>query len=156
MNKTTLNIPLPMNERVLTYAPGSKERALLNAELKRQSQQVLDIPLIIDGREIRTGNIADSVSPHDHAHVLAHYHKAGKKEIQMVIDAALKARHYWQNLPWTDRAAIFLKAADLISTKYRYILNAATMLNQSKNVYQAEKTLHRLDQYRSTKLYGRP
>jgi len=138
MMKTTLNMPVPINENVLSYAPGSKERALLTEEIKKQSQQVLDIPLIIGGQEVRTGNIADSVCPHDHSHVLAHYHKAGKNEIQMAIDASLKARKHWQSLAWTERAAIFLKAADLISTKYRYILNAATMLNQSKNPYQAE------------------
>ncbi len=138
MVKTTLNIPVPTNETVLSYAPGTEERTLLTAELQKQYQQQLDIPLIIGGQEIRTGNTAKSVCPHNHSHVLATYHKAGEKEIKMAIEASLNARQRWQNMPWTERASIFLKAADLISTKYRYVLNAATMLNQSKNPYQAE------------------
>jgi 1-pyrroline-5-carboxylate dehydrogenase len=138
MIETTLNIPVPVNEKVLSYAPGTPERALLTAELEKHYRRELDIPLIIDGREIRTGNTAASVCPHNHSHVLAHFHKAGEKEIHMAIDAALNARLYWQSLPWTERAAIFLKAADLVSGKYRMVLNAATMLNQGKNPYQAE------------------
>lgn len=138
MIETTLNIPVPVNEKVLSYAPDTPERALLTVELEEQYRRELDIPLIIGGREIRTGNTADSVCPHNHSHVLAHFHKAGEKEIHMAIDAALNARLYWQSLPWTERAAIFLKAADLIAGKYRMVLNAATMLNQGKNPYQAE------------------
>lgn len=138
MIKTTLNIPVPVNEKVLSYAPGTKERAMLLEELENQYRQELDIPLIIGGREIRTGNTTAAVCPHNHAHVLGYFHKAGEKEIHMAIDAALNARQKWQKLPWEDRAAIFLKAADLVAGKYRMVLNAATMLNQGKNPHQAE------------------
>jgi 1-pyrroline-5-carboxylate dehydrogenase len=138
MIKTALNLPVPINEKVLSYAPGSQERALLSSELEKQYQQELEIPLIIGGQEIRTGNTTASICPHNHSHVLAYYHKAGEKEIHMAIAASLNARQHWQSLSWTERAMIFLKAADLVSTKYRFVLNAATMLNQGKNPHQAE------------------
>lgn len=131
-------IPDPLNEPVLAYAPGSPERARLKAELDRQYAQTLEIPLIIGGQEIRTGKTATAVCPHEHGHVLATYHLAGPAEIQAAIDTALAARRAWGELPWTERAAVFLRMADLITHKYRYILNAATMLGQSKNAYQAE------------------
>lgn len=131
-------IPEPLNEPVLAYAPGSPERARLKAELDRQYAQTLEIPLIIGGQEIRTGKTATAVCPHEHGHVLATYHLAGPAEIQAAIDTSLAARQTWAELPWTERAAVFLRMADLITHKYRYILNAATMLGQSKNAYQAE------------------
>jgi 1-pyrroline-5-carboxylate dehydrogenase len=138
MTNGIFTVPAPYNEPVLTYAPGSRERELLKAELDRQYHQQLDIPLIIGGREIRTGRTAKAVSPHDHQHVTATFHLAGPAEVQMAIDAAVAARHSWAELPWHERAAVFLRMADLITAKYRYILNAATMLGQSKNAYQAE------------------
>jgi 1-pyrroline-5-carboxylate dehydrogenase len=138
MTNGIFSVPAPYNESVLTYAPGSEERARLKAELDRQYKQQLDIPLIIGGKEVRTGRTAQAVCPHEHGHVLATYHLAGPTDVQMAIDAAVQARHAWAELPWHERAAVFLRMADLITAKYRYILNAATMLNQSKNAYQAE------------------
>jgi len=138
MANTLFAIQEPLNEPVYSYAPGTRERELLDIELKKQSEEQIEIPLIIGGREIYTGDTGKAVMPHDHAHILATYHKAGEQEIHMAIEAALKAKKDWEALHWIDRASIILKAGELISTKYRYILNAATMLNQSKNVFQAE------------------
>lgn len=138
MSNAVFQIQKPLNEVTYDYAPGSKERTLLNAEVKKQYNQILDIPLIIGGKEIRTGDTSRCICPHEHSHTLANFHKASEKEVDMAIEAALKAKAGWENLHWSDRAAIFMKAADLISTKYRYVLNAATILNQSKNPYQAE------------------
>jgi 1-pyrroline-5-carboxylate dehydrogenase len=138
MLNAIFSLPDSYNEPIQPYAPGSKERALLKAELDRQFNQVLDIPLIIGGQEIRTGNLQKAVCPHDHQHVLATYHEAGEAEVRLAIDAALAAKYQWEHTAWEDRAAIFHKMASLISSKYRYILNAATMLNQSKSAYQAE------------------
>ncbi len=138
MNNAQFEIPLPANEPVLSYAPGSRERKLITDELNRQYGLTLDIPLIIGGREVRTGKIGIAICPHEHQHVLAQFHKAGEPEVRLAIQAALVAQEKWERTPWYDRAAIFLRAADLVSGKYRYILNAATMLNQSKNVHQAE------------------
>ncbi|MGM0596568.1 MAG: L-glutamate gamma-semialdehyde dehydrogenase [Myxococcota bacterium] len=132
------NLPTPVNEPVLNYKPGSKERKLVEQELQRQLDEDLEIPLIIGGETVNTGNTGKIVCPHDHRKVLATYHKAGEKEVKMAIDAALEAKEKWAQMHWSDRAAIFLKAAELITTKYRYILNAATMLNQSKSIHQAE------------------
>ncbi|MHC4885627.1 MAG: L-glutamate gamma-semialdehyde dehydrogenase [Planctomycetota bacterium] len=131
-------VPTPMNEPVLSYAPGTPERTLLKEELNRQFSECLDIPLIIGGKEIRTGNTAKAVCPHDHQHVLATYHLAGPEEIHQAVQAAQEAKAAWEAMAWTDRVAIFLKMAELITVKYRYVLNAATMLNQSKNPFQAE------------------
>ena len=138
MNNAIIQFPVPQNEPVKAYLEGSPERVALEAELKRQYNTVLDIPLIIGGKEIRTGDTGKVVCPHEHGHVLATFHKAGEKEIKMAIDTAMKAREEWCRTPWTTRAAIVLKCAELLATKYRPILNAACMLGQSKNFYQAE------------------
>ena len=138
MNNAIIQFPLPQNEPVKAYLKGSPERVALEAELERQYNTVLDIPLIIGGKEIRTGNTGKVVCPHEHGHVLATFHKAGEKEVKMAIDAAMKAREEWSRTPWTTRAAIVLKCAELLATKYRPIMNAACMLGQSKNFYQAE------------------
>lgn len=138
MNNSIFSFPLPANEPVKTYLPGSPERIALDAEIKRISSEVIDIPLIIGGQEVRTGNVGNVVMPHNHQHVLATYHKAGEKEVQMAIDAALSAHKEWSETDWRVRAAIMLKAADLIAGKYRATINAACMLGQSKNIYQAE------------------
>ncbi len=132
------SIPDPFNEPVKSYRKGSQERKILEEELNRQYSRKIEIPLIIGGREVKTGNTANAVCPHEHGHVLAEYHKAGKAEVKKAIEAALEAKKAWAALPWEERAGVFLKAAELITVKYRYILNAATMLNQSKNVHQAE------------------
>ncbi|MCX6548470.1 MAG: L-glutamate gamma-semialdehyde dehydrogenase, partial [Acidobacteria bacterium] len=138
MSNAIFSLPDSHNEPILTYAPGSPERALLKAELERQYNLVLDIPLIIGGQEVRTGRVDRVVCPHDHGHVLATFHEAGETEVRQAIAAAMAAKKAWEATPWEDRAAIFHKMASLISTKYRYILNAATMLGQSKTAYQAE------------------
>ncbi len=138
MSNAIFNIPKPSNEPVLNYAPGSKERELLQKEIERLSSETLEIPVIIGGKEIKTGKTGTCVCPHDHKKVLANYHMAGEKEVQMAIEASQKAKKQWEKLDWAERASIFLKMAQLITTKYRYILNAATMLNQSKNAFQAE------------------
>ncbi|MBN2892459.1 MAG: L-glutamate gamma-semialdehyde dehydrogenase [Bacteroidales bacterium] len=126
------------NETVLNYAPGSKEREEVKVWLDKIGNETLDIPIIIGGKEIRTGNTKKALVPHDHKTVLAEYHIAGKEELLMAVDAAMEAKKVWENMPWDQRAFIFLRAAELLATKYRPIMNAATMLNQSKTAYQAE------------------
>ena len=111
MNNAVINFPLPANEPVKAYMPGSPERVALEAELERQSKIVVDIPIIIGGKEIRTGDTGTVTCPHDHKHVLATYHKVTKKEIKMAIDAAMKAWKEWSRTPWTTRAAIVMKMA---------------------------------------------
>ncbi len=138
MANARFRVSKPANEPVLAYAPASPERTLLTRDLARQARETLEIPLIIGGRPVTTGDLGRVVMPHDHGHLLARYHKAGPQEVRLAIAAAQAAREGWEELPWSDRAAIFLKAAQLISTRCRMRLNAATMLNQSKNVIQAE------------------
>lgn len=138
MNNAIYNFREPKNEPVLSYGPGSPERKLLEEELKAQKNQVIDIPLIIGGKEIRTGKTGKIVMPSDHKHVLATYHQATEKEASLAIEAALEAKCEWMTLSWMERAAVMAKAAELISKKYRYRINAATMLGQGKNVMQAE------------------
>ena len=138
MNNAIFTFPRPCNEPVKSYLPGSRERILLMEELGHQTEHPIEIPLIIGGREVRTGEIGKVVMPHNHAKVLATYHKAGAKEVEMAIAAALQAHESWMNFSWIERASIMLKAAELIATKYRYVINAATMLGQSKSIFQAE------------------
>ncbi len=138
MNNAIISFPTPANEPVKAYLAGSPERAKLDAELERQSKIVVDIPIIIGGKEIRTGDVGQVTCPHDHKHVLATYHKVGKKEVEMAVEAAMEAHKQWSRTPWTTRAAIVMKMAELLATKYRPIMNAACMLGQSKNIYQAE------------------
>ena len=138
MLKGFFNIPTPVNEPVYDYAPGSKERQLLQNALRQAREEEADIPMFIQGKEVRTDNKGELRPPHDHKHLIGYYHKGEKKHIEAAIRVALEAKKDWESLPWEERAAIFLKAADLIAGKYRYQLNAATMLGQSKNAYQAE------------------
>ncbi len=138
MNNAVFTFPMPQNETVKSYAPGTKERSELKLMLEKLSSEVIEIPLIIGGKEIRTGNMGDVVMPHKHKHILAKYHKAGADDVKLAIDAAMHAHKTWSAMPWVERASIVLKAAELIATKYRALLNAATMLGQSKNPYQAE------------------
>ncbi|KYP14249.1 L-glutamate gamma-semialdehyde dehydrogenase [Flavihumibacter sp. CACIAM 22H1] len=130
--------PLPVNEPVLNYAPGSPEKIRQKKVLAELKKKEADIPMYIGGRAVRTGNKVAIHAPHERAHVLGHFHAGDKKHVQQAIDAALKAKESWAAMSWENRAAIFLKAADLIATKYRPYLNGTTMLGQSKNVYQAE------------------
>ena len=138
MLKGFFNVPAPVNETILNYAPGSAERALLQKALAEARSKQIDVPMYINGQEIRNENKVAIRPPHDHQHILGFYNQGDKSHIADAINAALAAKTSWENLPWEHRAAIFLKAADLIAGPYRYKLNAATMLGQSKNAYQAE------------------
>lgn len=138
MNNAIFNFREPVNEPICSYLPESREWQQLSQELERQSAQQIEIPLIIGGQEIRTGQTGNVIMPHDHNHVLATYHKAGEREIQLAIEASLQAKESWMTMHWIERASIFLKIGELIAKKYRFLLNAATMLGQGKNVYQAE------------------
>jgi 1-pyrroline-5-carboxylate dehydrogenase len=131
-------IPPPVNDPNRTYAPGSPEREALKARLKSMAGERIDIPLVIGGREIRTGKTAQAVMPHDHRHVLADYHLAGPEHIEQAIAASTAARREWAGWPWEERAGVLLKAAELLATTWRPTVNAATMLGQSKTAYQAE------------------
>ncbi len=130
--------PAPVNEPILSYAPGTPERAALKAELDRMSNEVVEIPLIIGGEEVRTGRVVDVTMPHDHRHVLARVHQAGPEEARAAIEAARKAWNEWSNWGWEDRVAVFLRAADLLAGPWRATINASTMLGQSKTAFQAE------------------
>lgn len=138
MLKGFFTVPTPTNEPVYSYAPGTKERSLLKEAIAAARATEIDIPMYIGGKEVRSSKKVKITPPHDHKHVLGYFNQGTKENVKEAIDAALAAKNDWENLPWEQRAAIFLKAAELISTKYRYKLNAATMLGQSKNPYQAE------------------
>ncbi len=138
MNNAIFKFERPKNEPILGYEPCSPERVALEKEIKTLSESVMDIPLIIGGKEIRTGVTGKVVMPHNHSHVLATYHMAGEKEVNMAIEAALVAHKTWSTISWVERLSITIKAAELISKKYRGLINAATMLGQGKSVYQAE------------------
>jgi 1-pyrroline-5-carboxylate dehydrogenase len=129
---------MPANEPVKSYAPGSPERrAALETYGKMYNEQI-EIPMVIGGRDVRTGQLRDVTPPHDYGHVIGRYHLGGAADVQAAIDAALRAKPAWEAMAWHERAAVFMKAADLLAYKYRYVLNAATMLAQSKNLFQAE------------------
>jgi 1-pyrroline-5-carboxylate dehydrogenase len=132
------NIPPAFNEPVLNYAPNSAERISLKAALKEAREKVMDIPMYINGKEVRTGKTKALNPPHDHQHLLGHFHQGDASHVKDAIDAALAAKEKWAAMEWEQRASIFLKAADLLAGPYRYKMNAATMLGQSKNAYQAE------------------
>jgi 1-pyrroline-5-carboxylate dehydrogenase len=131
-------LPAPVNEPVRQYAPGTAERASLKARLASMAGERIDIPLVIGGAPVRTGSLAEAVMPHDHRHVLADWHQAGRADVTRAIDAALAAGREWGAWSWEDRVAVFLKAAELLATTHRDTLNAATMLGQSKTPFQAE------------------
>src|ERR1700741_3584042 len=131
-------VPEPHNEPVRSYAPGTAEREELRVRLAELESQQLDIPLVIGGEEVRTGNTFEAVEPHKRAHVLATVHKGGATEVERAIAAAAEAWNDWSRTPWEERAAIFLRAAELLAGPWRSTLNAATMLGQSKTAHQAE------------------
>ncbi len=130
--------PTPVNEPVLGYLPGSSERIELKEELTRQSNEVIEIPCIINGVEVYTNDIVEQVMPHNHGHVIARVHMAGKNEVEDAIQASLDAHDSWSSMPWEARCAIFLKASELLRGEYRAKINASTMINQSKTCHQAE------------------
>lgn len=138
LNNAVVNMPKPENEPILGYAPGSPEKRLLKEALAEMGETILDIPVIVGGEEIRTGNTGNVLMPHDHGKVMATYHKAGNIEVQKAIDAAVAAQSGWRAMRWEERCAIFLKAADLLAAKYRYQMNAGAMLSAGKTVFQAE------------------
>ena len=138
MSNAVFHPPVAVNESILSYAPGTEERKLLQETVAKMRSEEKDIPMFIDGEEVRTGNKVSMHPPYDHKHLLGHYHRGDKSHIQKAIDAALKAKENWANLSWEHRASVFLKAAELLAGPYRQKINAATMLAQSKNAFQAE------------------
>jgi 1-pyrroline-5-carboxylate dehydrogenase len=138
MGKGFFEVPIAVNEPVKSYAPGSPEREEVFATYKKMYKSTIEVPLYINGKNVKTGNTATMSPPHDHKHILGNYHNAEKKHITAAIETALEARKLWAVMPWEQRAAIFLRAAELIAGPYRARINAATMLGQSKNIYQAE------------------
>ncbi len=138
MNNAQFFYNRPANEPVFAYTQGTPDRLALEKELEKFSSGTIEIPLVINGREIFTGNIEKVVMPHNHGKVIATYHKADEKEVQLAIQAAMEAHQKWSTMSWVERVSITLKIAELISKKYRYQINAATMLGQGKNAYQAE------------------
>ena len=131
-------VPKPENDPIRSYAPGTPERDELKAKIDELKGQEIEIPLIIGGREVKTGNIGKCIIPHNHKYVLAHFHQAGESEVNQAIDAATEAWKSWSTTPFEKRAKIFLKMGELVAGKWRQTLNAATMLNMSKTVFQAE------------------
>ena len=138
MSNAYFKLPVPINEPILNYAPGSTEKAELKKKLSELQSKEIEIPLIIGGEEVKTGKTAEIKVPHNLSKKLGVYHKAGEKEVKMAIEAALEARKKWAEMPWEHRASIFHKAAELLSGPWRATINAATMLGQSKTAYQAE------------------
>ena len=131
-------VPVPINEPIKDYAPNSEEKKSLVAKINELSSMKVEIPIIIDGKEIKTGNTGNCVKPYDHAHILGTYHKAGEEEVKMAIESSLDSWNDWSKTSFEFRAKIFLKMAELLAGPYRDIINASTMLNISKNAYQAE------------------
>lgn len=138
MSDAFFQLPKATNEPVLSYAPGSPEKATLKAKIAELKGQVIDIPQTLGGKKILEGEKIAIRPPHEHKHILGYYYKGGTQHVHMAIEAALAAKPAWENMPWEERAAIFLKAADLLAGPYRAKMNAATMLGQSKNAFQAE------------------
>lgn len=128
MNNGFFKVPVPQNEPVKQYAPNTEERKKLQEAIAEWRSKEVDIPMYIGGKEVRSGNKVRIAPPHDHKHTLGYFHKSNKEHIHQAIDAALAAKPQWEALSWEQRSSIFLKAADLIANKYRYKLNAATML----------------------------
>ena len=138
MGKGFFKVPVAVNEPVLSYAPGSKERENVLKAYKSMYNSTIEVPMYIDGKNIKTGQTQTMSPPHDHKHIIGTYHTANQADIELAISSALKARESWSQLPWEQRAGIFLKAAELIAGPYRAKINAATMMAQSKTVHQAE------------------
>lgn len=138
MSNAYFKTPQPVNEPIKSYKTGSPERENLKKKLAELKSRQIEVPLIIGGNEVKTGNTEEMRIPHNHSHVLGVYHKAGKKEVEMAIEAALEARKEWADMPWEQRVSVFLKIADLLAGPWRSTINGATMLGQSKVVHQAE------------------
>ncbi len=156
MLNSTVKISRPINEPMLSYKPESPEKRELKSKLAQITNYQIEIPILIGGKEIKTGDLADCRCPHDHRHILGQYHKAGEKEVQMAIDAALQAKKTWAEMDYEARFSIFLKAADLLAGPWRALMNAANMLNASKTIYQAEidSACELIDFYRFNPYYA--
>src|SRR4030042_6776604 len=156
MANAQFTIPVPANEPVLAFGPGSPEKKALKSRIAEMKGERVEIPVLSGGKEVRTGKLAECRCPHDHRHLLGQYHKAGEKEVEEAIQAAMEIRPAWAAMPWDARAAIFLKAADLLSTSWRATLNGANMLNASKTVFQAEidSACELIDFYRFNPFYA--
>ena len=156
MSEAMFEVPFPENEPIKGYMEGSVEKKELKAALKKMAGEKIDIPMVIGGEEVRTGKLSDCVMPHKHSHKLGQYHKGGEKEVKLAIKAAQKAKKGWAATPFQHRAAILLKAAELLAGRHRQVLNAATMLGQSKNAYQAEidAACELIDFWRFNPAYG--
>jgi len=161
MHNAFFEVPFPVNEPIKSYTPGSPEKESLKKQLATMAGDQVEIPMIIGGKDVTTGAFGDCRMPHDHNHVLGRYHKGGEQEVEMAIRAAKNAFHEWSEMPWDARASIFLKAAELLAGPHRDILNAATMLGQSKTVFQAEIDsacelidFYRFNSYYAQQLYG--
>jgi 1-pyrroline-5-carboxylate dehydrogenase len=152
-----IKVPIPKNEPVKSFVSGSTEKASLKNQLRKMLAEEIEIPVIIGGQEIRTGQLADCRCPHDHNHLLGRYHKAGPDEIARAVAASKDAWKDWSEMDWVSRSSIFLRAAELLATKYRDVLNASTMLGQSKTVHQAEvdAACELIDFYRYNPFYMR-
>src|SRR5688572_9573472 len=138
MSNAIYQVPVAVNEPVLNYAPGSSERKSLKLALEQMRSEVIDVPMYIGGKAVHTDKKGELRPPHDHGHLLGRYSIGDAGHVKMAIDAALKARKEWAEMEWEQRSSIFLKAAELLAGPFRAKINAATMLGQSKNVYQAE------------------
>lgn len=138
MSNAIFKVPTAVNEPIKSYKPGSPERAELKSELAQCYKTVKDIPMYIDGKEIRTKKTLPISPPHDHKHIIGNYHRGDTTHVKKAVEAALNAKEGWASLPWEQRASVFLRAADLLAGPYRQIMNAATMMGQSKNVFQSE------------------
>ncbi len=138
MSNAIFEVPVAVNEPVLSYAPGSPEKVALVEAIRKMKSEEIDLHMHIGGERVASGNLVRMFPPHELKHTLGHYHQGGTEHVQQAIDAALAAKPAWEAMPWQDRAAIFLKAAELLAGPYRARMNAATMLAQSKNAYQAE------------------
>ena len=138
MNLGYFSYPMPVNEPINSYEPGSAQREALKKTLAELKNQQADIPMYIGNEEVRTGKLQAIHPPHEIAHTLGHFHAGDESHVSKAIDAALAAKGAWENMSWENRANIFLRAADLLATKYRYHIAGTTMLGQSKNPYQAE------------------
>ncbi len=156
MPNAKFNLPIPLNEPLRFYTPGSPERASLKKTLTELKGKEIEIPLIVGGKEIKTGKLGKCILPHDHKTVIARYHQAGEKEVKMAIDAALESRKKWAAMHWYDRVSVFMKVAEMLAGPWRDTLNAATMLGQSKNVFQAEidSAAELIDFYRFNSFYA--
>lgn len=138
INNAVINTPVPINEPILSYAPQSPEREKLKATLAKSASEIIEIPLVINGKKIKTGNLKNVVMPHNHQHIIGKYHLAGLKEIKQAVDAAVSAQAMWRSFRFEDRCAIFLKAAQLLADKYRMVINTGSMLAGGKTAFQAE------------------